>query len=67
MDTNSNQKRLYTLRTIRQLLEPLGYQEERIMYVYYFLNGKIDEAEEYLEIINNEQEYIKKRLSNDNI
>lgn len=56
----------YTLRHIRSLLEPICYDEERIMYVYYMLNNKEEEANECLDILNAEKDMTIKRFSNDN-
>lgn len=60
------QKKHYTLRHIRSLLQPICDDEERIMYVYHLLNGQQEEASEYLEILNAEKDMTIKRFSNDN-
>lgn len=60
-------KKKYTLAHIRSLLEPLGETEERIMYVYFYLNDKLEEAEEIKVILDYEEEYIKKRFSIGNV
>lgn len=41
----------FSIGMIRKYLEPLNLEEERIMYVYHYINGHKCETEEYKNIL----------------
>ena len=48
---NEPKKKYFSIGMIRRYLEDLNLEEERIMYVYHYLNNNICEMEEYKNIL----------------
>ena len=48
---NESKKKYFSIGMIRRYLEDLNLEEERIMYVYHYLNNNICEMEEYKNIL----------------